>query len=126
MDIGSPNDLQNTNGRVPFVSSVSCNVGAFSEPTSNVLSEDFVLADNRGAVAVWASASLAYATDDITSLEKTGSAFSFERRSSLSSAFERGRPRRMCLARAKDLPNAVVGSCAAGLAVRMPGAEYRK
>ncbi len=62
VDIGSPNDLQNTNGRVPFVSSVSCNVGAFSEPTSNVLSEDFVLADNRGAVAVWASASLAYAS----------------------------------------------------------------
>jgi hypothetical protein len=62
VDIGSPDDLQNTNGRLPLVSSVSCNVGAFSEPTSNVLSEDFVLADNRGAVAVWASASLAYAS----------------------------------------------------------------
>ena len=62
MDIGSPDDLQNTNGRLPFVTSVSCNVGAFSEPSSNVLSEDFILADNRGAVAVWASASLAYAS----------------------------------------------------------------
>ncbi|HXX63863.1 MAG TPA: C25 family cysteine peptidase, partial [Bacteroidota bacterium] len=61
VDIGSPDDLQNTSGDLPFVSSVSCNVGAFSEPSSNVLSEDFVLADNRGAVAFWASASLAYA-----------------------------------------------------------------
>ncbi len=66
VDIGSPDDLQNTNGRLPFVSSVSCNVGAFSEPSSNVLSEDFILANNRGAVGVWASASLAYA--DVGSL----------------------------------------------------------
>jgi|GEM_PF-1945676 len=62
VDIGSPDDLQNTNGMLPFVSSVSCNVGAFSEPASNVLSEDFILADNRGAVGFWASASLAYAS----------------------------------------------------------------
>ena len=61
VDIGSPDDLQNTTGMLPFVSSVSCNVGAFSEPSSNVLSEDFLLADNRGSVAFWASASLAYA-----------------------------------------------------------------
>ncbi len=61
VDIGSPDDLQNTTGMLPFVSSVSCNVGAFSEPSSNVLSEDFILADNRGAAGVWASASLAYA-----------------------------------------------------------------
>ncbi|HTR98699.1 MAG TPA: C25 family cysteine peptidase, partial [Bacteroidota bacterium] len=62
VDIGSPDDLQNTTGRLPFVSSVSCNVGAFSEPSSNVLSEDFILADNRGAIGVWSSASLAYAS----------------------------------------------------------------
>ena len=62
VDIGSPDDLQNTNGKLPFVSSVSCNVGAFSEPSSNVLSEDFILADNRGSVGFWASASLAYAS----------------------------------------------------------------
>jgi hypothetical protein len=62
VDVGSPDDLQNTNGELPFVSSVSCNVGAFSEPSSNVLSEDFVLADNRGSSGFWASASLAYAS----------------------------------------------------------------
>ena len=61
VDIGSPNDLENTNGRLPFVSSVSCNVGAFAEPSNNVLSEDFVLADNRGAIAMWASSSLGHA-----------------------------------------------------------------
>ncbi|MEW6511512.1 MAG: C25 family cysteine peptidase [Bacteroidota bacterium] len=62
VDIGSPNDLENTNGRLPFVSSVSCNVGAFAEPSNNVLSEDFVLADNRGAIGMWASSSLGYAS----------------------------------------------------------------
>jgi hypothetical protein len=60
VDIGSPADLENTNGMLPFVTSVSCNVAAFAEPSSNVLSEDFVLADNRGAVAMWASSSLGY------------------------------------------------------------------
>jgi hypothetical protein len=60
MDIGNPNDLQNTNGRLPFVTSVSCNVGAFADPSGNVLSEDFVLADNRGAIGMWASSSLGY------------------------------------------------------------------
>jgi hypothetical protein len=61
VDIGSPADLENTSGMLPFVTSVSCNVAAFAEPSSNVLSEDFVLADNRGAAAMWASASLGYA-----------------------------------------------------------------
>ena len=60
VDIGSPDDLQNTNGRLPFVTSVSCNVGAFADPRSSVLSEDFVLANNRGAVGVWASSSIGY------------------------------------------------------------------
>ncbi len=60
VDIGPPNDLQNTNGKLPFVSSVSCNVGAFAEPAGNVLSEDFVLADNRGGIACWSSTSLGY------------------------------------------------------------------
>ncbi len=62
VDIGSPYDLENTNGKLPFVSSVSCNVGAFAEPSNNVLGEDFVLADNRGAIASWASSSLGYPT----------------------------------------------------------------
>jgi hypothetical protein len=60
VDIGSPNDLENTNGKLPFVTSVSCNVGAFAEPSNNVLSEDFVLADNRGAIGVWSSSTLGY------------------------------------------------------------------
>lgn len=62
VDIGSPYDLENTNGRLPFVSSVSCNVGAFAEPSNNVLAEDFFMADNRGAIAAWASSSLGYPT----------------------------------------------------------------
>jgi hypothetical protein len=61
VDIGSPNDMENTTGQLPFVSSVSCNVGAYAEPSNNVLSEEFVLADNRGAIAVWSSSSLGYA-----------------------------------------------------------------
>lgn len=61
VDIGSPATLENTTGMLPFVSSVSCNVGAFAEPSNNVLSEDFVLADSRGAIAMWASSSLGYA-----------------------------------------------------------------
>jgi hypothetical protein len=62
VDIGTPGDLENTNGMLPFVTSVSCNVAAFAEPLSNVLSEDFVLAHNRGAIGMWASSSLGYAS----------------------------------------------------------------
>jgi hypothetical protein len=61
VDIGSPYDMENTNGQLPFVSSTSCNVGAFAEPSNNVLSEDFVLADNRAAIGFWSSSSLGYA-----------------------------------------------------------------
>jgi hypothetical protein len=61
VDIGSPYDMENTNGQLPFVSSVSCNVGAFAEPSGNVLSEDFVLAENRAGIGVWSSSSLGYA-----------------------------------------------------------------
>ena len=61
VDIGSPNDLQNTNGRLPFVSSVSCNVANFASAYENTLSEDFLFADNRGAIAVWGSSSIGYA-----------------------------------------------------------------
>ena len=60
VDVGSPYNLQNTNGQLPFVSSVSCNVGAFSSPSGNVLAEDFLMADNRGAIAAWAAASIGY------------------------------------------------------------------
>ncbi len=62
VDIGTPGDLENTSGMLPFITSVSCNVAAFAEPSSNVLSEDFVLAENRGAIAMWASSSLGYAS----------------------------------------------------------------
>jgi hypothetical protein len=61
VDIGSPYDMENTTGQLPFVSSVSCNVGAFAEPSNNVLSEDFVLAENRAGIGVWSSSSLGYA-----------------------------------------------------------------
>jgi hypothetical protein len=58
VDIGSPYDMQNTNGQLPFISSVSCNVGFFSDPASDVLSEDFILADNRAGIACWAASSI--------------------------------------------------------------------
>ncbi|MGB6648502.1 MAG: C25 family cysteine peptidase, partial [Bacteroidota bacterium] len=69
VDIGDPNTLENTDGALPFISSVSCNVGGFAEPSNNVLSEDFVLADNRGAIAMWASSSLGYANVGATLVE---------------------------------------------------------
>jgi hypothetical protein len=62
VDIGDPNELENTNGSLPFVSSVSCNVSAFASPAANTLAEGFLMADNRGAAAVWGSSSLGYAT----------------------------------------------------------------
>jgi hypothetical protein len=61
VDVGPPDNFENTTGMLPFVSSVSCDVGAFAEPSGNVLSEDFVLADNRGAIACWGASSLGYA-----------------------------------------------------------------
>lgn len=60
VDIGPPDELENTNGKLPFVSSVSCNVGGFSDPLTHVLAEDFLLADNRGAIGAWASSTLGY------------------------------------------------------------------
>lgn len=60
VDIGPPSELENTDGKLPFVSSTSCNVGGFAEPSSNVLAEDFLLASNRGAIATWASSTLGF------------------------------------------------------------------
>jgi ribosomal protein S28E/S33 len=62
VDIGSPAALGNDGGRTPFVASVSCNIGAFAEPSGNVLAEDLLLAEDRGAIAVWSSSSLGYPT----------------------------------------------------------------
>jgi hypothetical protein len=62
VDIGDPNTLENTNGRLPFLSSVSCNVGAFAEPSATMLAEDFAMADDRGSIASWASSALGYAS----------------------------------------------------------------
>ena len=61
LDIGSPSALGNTNGMLPFVASVSCNVSSFADQTTTNLSEQFVLAQNRGAIAMWGSVSLSYA-----------------------------------------------------------------
>lgn len=60
VDVGDPYTLDNTNGKLPFVSSVSCNVGAFADPYRTMLAEQFLLADNRGAIACWASSGLGY------------------------------------------------------------------
>ena len=73
LDIGNPAELGNTNGKLPFVSSVSCNVSSFADQTATNLSEQFVLADNRGAIAMWGSVSLGYAFPGI---ELTGDFFS--------------------------------------------------
>jgi hypothetical protein len=60
VDPGPIADLPNTNGKLPFISSVSCNVGNFADPAATVLSEEFLLVPNRGAIAAWASSSLGY------------------------------------------------------------------
>lgn len=70
VNAGSPYDLQNTNGQLPFVSSVSCNIGFFSDPRSNVLSEDYLLANNRGGIAAWAASSIGYGSIGYTLVDK--------------------------------------------------------
>lgn len=60
VDAGDPNSFQNTNGKLFFLNSVSCWIGFFSDPRSNVLSEDNLFADNRAAIGVWAAST----TDD--------------------------------------------------------------
>lgn len=62
VDAGHPNELENTNGKLPFVCSVTCNVGGFATPFNNVLAEDLLFADNRGGIASWASSWVGYAT----------------------------------------------------------------
>lgn len=85
VDAGNPDDLRNTGGQFVFVTSVSCNVAAFSTSFSNVLTEDWLFASGRAAIACWAGSSLGYpdigfaltnsllrsvATDSIRSLGK--------------------------------------------------------
>jgi hypothetical protein len=65
-DIGDPNVFQNSTGMLPFVSSVSCNVGGFADQTINTLGEEFTRADNRGAIAVWGAVSLGYVYEGTT------------------------------------------------------------
>ena len=71
---------------------------------------------------VYRLASVAYATDDITSDEKTGSAFHLGRRSISSSSLDKGRPNRMRRARAAAFPRGVLASSAASRALITPGA----
>jgi hypothetical protein len=61
VDIGDPATLENTMGQLPFVSSVSCNIASFAEPSNTLLAEDFLLTENRGGIAAWGSSSLGYA-----------------------------------------------------------------
>ncbi len=61
VDVGDPADFENTGGQLPFVTSVSCNVGNFASAFQNCLAEDFLFPDRRGAIAVWGSSSLGYA-----------------------------------------------------------------
>src|SRR5579862_6214831 len=71
-------------------------------------------------------ASVAYATDDITSLEKTARAFHFGSRSLSSSTEARGRPKTTRRPRARRRPHGVVGASAAGWASRLARPVYRK
>lgn len=41
-------------GRTPIVTAVSCHIGMFGLPLADSLGEDLVLADEAGAIAVWA------------------------------------------------------------------------
>jgi hypothetical protein len=71
-------------------------------------------------------ASVAYATDDRLSLEKTASAFGIDRRSSASSPLASGRPNRIRRVLAAACPSGWIGALAAGRAVTLPGPAYRK
>src|SRR6478736_8199252 len=71
-------------------------------------------------------ASVAYATDDRLSLEKTASAFGIDSRSSASSSLASGRPNRILRPRAAIRPIGCVGVLAAGRAVTVPGPVYLK
>jgi hypothetical protein len=68
-------------------------------------------------------ASVAYATEDRTSLEKTASAFHFGSRSSISWAVVRGRPNTSRRAANVACPRRVRGSIAVGRATITPGPE---
>src|ERR1035437_6732693 len=68
-------------------------------------------------------ASLAYATDDMTSDEKIGSAFHLGRRSAISIADEMGRPNRNPRIVAIRRWPSVLGAWASSLASRTPGAR---
>jgi hypothetical protein len=61
-DIGDPNDLENTTGKLPFVSSVSCNIGGFGDQSINTGAEDWTRADHKGAIALWGAVALGYAS----------------------------------------------------------------
>ena len=67
-------------------------------------------------------ASVAYATEDMTSEEKTGNAFHLGSRSTSSSSLERGRPNRMRRPLAAALPSGVLASSASSRALMTPGA----
>src|SRR6476620_7209119 len=71
-------------------------------------------------------ASVAYATDERLSLEKTASAFVFESRSADSSSLASGRPNRTRRVRAAKRPPTLADSPAASLARTTPGAGWRK
>ncbi|MBI5472951.1 MAG: hypothetical protein HY961_11455 [Ignavibacteriae bacterium] len=60
VDIGPIGDLENTNGKLPFVGSVSCNVAAFADPASFVLTEDWLLTPGKGGIGCWATSGLGY------------------------------------------------------------------
>jgi hypothetical protein len=68
-------------------------------------------------------ASVAYATEDMTSLEKTARAFHFGSRSWASSSDDSGRPNSAWRAVARACSSGADGSSAAGLATNTPGAS---
>ena len=70
--------------------------------------------------------SVAYADDEIASELKIASAFFFDRRSSISSSFESGRPNTTARMRASALPRPVRGTDAASRATSWLGPVYRK
>ena len=65
---------------------------------------------------------MAYATEDMTSEEKTGNAFHLGSRSTSSSSLESGRPKSARRVRDSARPSGVLASSAASFAVITPGA----
>ena len=63
------NELRN-GPRYPFISSMTCHTGRFAEPDQESFGENFLLADDVGAIGFWGTAGWGYSHEDYLFLRK--------------------------------------------------------